>query len=151
MGIIAERDRQAIAKLFEENVVDPVRMVYFTMPKSLIYVPGRPECETCDDVQKLVQEIADLSERITLEVHNIQQSREVAQQYGVDRVPVLVLEGQAKGRVRFLGAPSGYEFMTLIQDIQSVSKGEPALSEATLEALAAITAPIHIKVFVTPT
>jgi len=151
MAIIAERDRQTITQMFDENLTEPVRMVYFTMPKSLIYVPGRADCETCDDVQKLMEEIASFSDKLSLEVHNLQQEREEAAKYGVDRVPVLVLEGQSKGRVRFYGAPTGYEFSTLIQDIQVVSQGEPVLSEATKEALGQITDPIHIRVFVTPT
>src|SRR5437867_9599735 len=56
MAIIAERDRQTITQMFDENLEEPVRLVYFTIPKSLIYVPGRLDCETCDDVQKLMEE-----------------------------------------------------------------------------------------------
>jgi alkyl hydroperoxide reductase subunit AhpF len=151
MAIIADRDRETITQMFDENLDEPVRLVYFTTPKSLIYVPGRLECETCDDVQKLMEEIASFSDKLSLEVHNLQQEREEAARYGVDRVPVLVLEGKAKGRLRFLGAPTGYEFSTLIQDIQLVSKGETALADETKQALEEITDPIHIRVFVTPT
>ena len=76
---------------------------------------------------------------------------DVARSYGVSRVPALVLEGQGNGSVRYFGAPAGYEFATLIQDLQSVSKGEGTLSPETRDALAEIADPIHIQVFVTPT
>jgi alkyl hydroperoxide reductase subunit AhpF len=53
--------------------------------------------------------------------------------------------------VRFLGLPGGYEFSTLLADIVDVSKGCTELADATLEAIRAIEAPVHIQVFVTPT
>ena len=92
-----------------------------------------------------------LSDRLSLEVHNLEQDRDVAQSFKVSRVPALVLTGHEGGSVRYFGAPTGYEFSTLIQDIQSVSKSEGTLAPETREALAAIQEPIHIQVFVTPT
>ena len=32
MAVIQERDRATITRLFEENLVNPVQMVYFTLP-----------------------------------------------------------------------------------------------------------------------
>lgn len=151
MALIQERDRTTISQIFEENLVNPVQMVYFTLPKPLLYVPGRATCETCDDVQTLLEEVVSLSDKLTLDVHNLEQDREVAQSYKVSRVPALVLTGHDGGSVRYFGAPAGYEFSTLIQDIQSVSKSEGTLATETREALAAIQDPIHIQVFVTPT
>ena len=151
MALIAERDRATIAQMFDENLVGPVKLVYFTIPKSLLYVPGRATCETCDDVQHLLEEVVGFSDKLTLEVHNLESEREEAQRYRVDRVPALIVEGSTEGAVRFYGAPAGYEFPTLLQDIQDASKGRTALSEATREAIGAIADPIHLQVFVTPT
>jgi glutaredoxin-like protein len=151
VAIISDKDRAAISQMFEENLVDPVRLVFFTIPKSMLYVPGRADCETCDDVQHLVEEIVDVSDKLTLEVHNLQQEPEVASRYGVAEVPTLILFGPESGGVRYLGAPAGYEFSTLLQDIQQISKGETKLSDETREALAGIEEPLHIRVFVTPT
>ncbi len=53
--------------------------------------------------------------------------------------------------VRFYGIPSGYEFTSLLQAIDAVATGKPELSEKTMEALAKVTEPIHMQVFVTPT
>jgi alkyl hydroperoxide reductase subunit AhpF len=137
--------------MFEENLVDPVRMVYFTIPTSPLVVPGRESCETCDDVQQLVEEVAGISDKLSVEVHHFERERELAQKYGVTRVPALVLATGDEARVRYFGAPAGYEFMTLLQDLQNISKRQTALSQPTRDALAAITDPIHIQVFVTPT
>lgn len=151
MAIISEKDRTAISTMFEENLVGPVRLVYFTIPKSLLYVPGRAQCETCDDVQQLVEEIVQISDKLSLEIHNLERDREEALHYGVAEVPALILLGPESGGVRYLGAPAGYEFSTLLQDIRAISRGETKLSTETREALAEITEPIHIRVFVTPT
>ncbi len=151
MALINERDRATIAKQFEENLVNPVQMIFFTIPTSALYVPGRPGCETCNDVQQLLQEIAGMSEKLSLEIHNLDKEPDVAQRYDVARVPALVLAGHNGGAVRYFGAPAGYEFSTLLQDIQQISKAQTALSTETRQALEAIEEPLHIQVFVTPT
>jgi glutaredoxin-like protein len=151
MALISDRDRAAIEKIFADSLVNPVKMVYFTTPTSALIVPGREQCETCNDVQQLVEELASLSDKLSVEVHNFEREREVAQQYGVARVPALVVAQGDEARVRYFGAPAGYEFSTLISDIQAISTRETALSEETRQALAAIPEPIHVQVFVTPT
>jgi hypothetical protein len=49
------------------------------------------------------------------------------------------------------GLPSGYEFGTLVDAILDVSRGESGLAEETKQALAALSRPVHIQVFSTPT
>lgn len=151
MPIISERDRETITRILAERMVDPVQIIYFTMPTPLLYVPGRPTCPTCADVQRLLEEIASTSDKISLSVHNIETEREEAERYGVERVPAIILTGRARGAVRYFGAPTGTEFPVFIDDLQRVSTGETALAPETREALSAITDPIHLQVFVTPT
>jgi glutaredoxin-like protein len=151
MAFINDKDRETIKQLFDENLVSPVSLIFFTRPTSLLYVPGRETCETCDDVQHLLEEIAEFSAKIMLEVHDLQSDRDAAALYGVDRVPALIVGGQAEGRVRYFGAPMGSEFPNLIHDIVAVSRHETALTDATRQALSAIPEPIHLQVFVTPT
>jgi glutaredoxin-like protein len=152
MPFISDQDRSTIARLFDENLVDPVSLVLFTTPKSLLYVPGMETCETCEDVQKLLEEITGISDKLTLEVHDLKSEREAAERFGVNRVPALILGRDASGgRVRYFGAPTGHEFPNLIRDIAAVSRHETGLSEATREAIGAIPDPIHLQVFVTPT
>jgi alkyl hydroperoxide reductase subunit AhpF len=156
MPLIGEQDRATIAEMFQE-LTNPVRMVLFTIPTSALYVPGRATCETCDQVQQLTEELADISDKVTLEVHHFENERDVARQYGITQVPALVLERPVEdgepdhGRIRYYGAPAGYEFSTLLNDIQLMSRGETELAPQTREVLSAIEEPLHIQVFVTPT
>ena len=46
--------------------------------------------------------------------------------------------------------PAGYEFSSLIEGLRMVSAGDPPLSDATRAALASLTSPVHLQVFVTP-
>ncbi|HFB67527.1 MAG TPA: glutaredoxin, partial [Calditrichae bacterium] len=53
--------------------------------------------------------------------------------------------------IRYYGIPSGYEFGSLLEDIQEVAKGTPALSEESIKLIQQIDKPLRIQVFVTPT
>ena len=128
-----------------------VRILLFTIPTSPLIVPGRETCESCNDVQQLLTEVSELSDKVTLDVRQFARGSEDAQRYGIERVPTILLLGPEDGRVRYLGAPFGHEFATMLQDIIGISKGETKLAEATREAIAAISDPINIQVFVTPT
>src|SRR5687768_12617780 len=106
MPILSDKDKETIAGIFAESLVDPVNVVYFTIPTSKLLVPGRASCETCADVQEIVEEVANTSDKITVEIHNFETDREAAQQHGVDRVPAIIIQGKSQGTVRYYGAPA---------------------------------------------
>jgi glutaredoxin-like protein len=70
---------------------------------------------------------------------------------GIDKIPAIAIIGAEDYGVRFYGIPSGYEFTSLLLAIKAVAAGKPELSEEGLQALAELTEPIHMQVFVTPT
>ena len=53
--------------------------------------------------------------------------------------------------IRFSGIPSGYEFTTIIEAINMVSKGDSGLKEKSKQKLKAVNKPLHIQVYITPT
>jgi hypothetical protein len=69
----------------------------------------------------------------------------------IDRVPAIVFESRGIGRLRMLGVPAGYEFMSVIEAIQLASTGASGLSEESKAQLAQLREPIDIQVFSTPT
>src|SRR5258706_11752778 len=148
MALLAQADRDTISQMFE-GLVDPVQILLFTIPTSPLIVPGRETCESCNDVQQLLTEVSELSDKLVLDVHQFVRGSEDAQKYGVERVPTILLLGPEDGRLRYLGAPFGHEFATMLQDIIGISRGETKLAEATREALAAISEPVNIQVVVT--
>ncbi|RMG27296.1 MAG: glutaredoxin, partial [Methanobacteriota archaeon] len=77
--------------------------------------------------------------------------KEVAEKYGIDKIPATIIMGDKDYGIRFYGIPSGYEFSTLLEDIIMVSHRDSGLSPKTREKIAAIDTPLHFQVFVTPT
>ena len=150
MRMIAERDSQTIREHFNDNMTGDVEIIMFTERPSLIFVPGRETCETCEDTRMLLEEVSALSEKVKLTVHELAAAREQASDLGIDRVPAFVLKGAAKGSVRFFGMPSGYEFSAFIGDLVDASKGETDLSDDTRAFLGSLTEDLNIKVFTTP-
>ena len=142
MAMISDKDRQFLQGHLAEHLVDPVVIKYFTQTIS---------CQFCTETGQLLEEVADLSDLIELQVHNFVTDKEIAEEYGIQRIPATVIMGKQDYGIRFYGIPSGYEFNTLIEDIVAVSQQEPGLLEETLEQLARIQEPVHMQVFVTPT
>jgi alkyl hydroperoxide reductase subunit AhpF len=101
------------------------------------------------------EELAELSDKITLEVYDFVDDKEVAEQYNIDKIPATVVmkggDGAKDYNIRYFGIPSGYEFSSLIEDIMMVSAEDSGLSETTKEYLASLSEPVHLQVFVTPT
>lgn len=150
MAFISDADRNRIREHFDANLAGDVEIVMFTQRESPIIIPFQGQCETCSDTRKLLEEVASLSDRLTLTVHDIGAATEEAADLGIDRVPAFVLKGSARGRVRFFGIPSGYEFSALIADLVDTSTGTTALSETTRLNLAVLAEDVNIKVFTTP-
>jgi alkyl hydroperoxide reductase subunit AhpF len=150
MGFISDADKETIRNHFADSLTGDVEIVMFTEHESPIIIPGKEPCETCKPTQEILEEVSSLSDKLKLTVHEISTAKEQAFALGINRVPAFVFEGAARGRVRFFGIPSGYEFSALIADLVDVSNGSTDLSEATREYLSALTEDVNIKVFTTP-
>ena len=150
MQIIPQEDQEYIRTLFSEKLVNEVTLRFYTQRESAIVVPGQ-ECETCEGTHQLLNELVALSDKLVLDIHDFYAEREQALSEGIREIPAIVLEGENKGKVHFIGVPAGYEFSTLIEDLVDVSRGTTGLEFHSREVLAELTEPVHIQVFVTPT
>ena len=120
----------------------PVRLVFFTQTFG---------CDTCLPARQAADRIAALSERVTVEEHNLVLDREQVAEYGVERAPALAVVGTQDAGMRYYGIPDGYEIESLVDAIEIAAGGGPALSDETLDALDALDRDVHLRVFVTPT
>jgi glutaredoxin-like protein len=114
------------------------------------------ECQFCKETRQIVEEVADLSDKITAEVYNFVTDKAMADMYGIDKIPAIAIlrvdDGEDRDYgIRFYGIPSGYEFTSIIEDIMDVSRGQSGLMPKTIESVASLTEPVHFQVFVTPT
>jgi glutaredoxin-like protein len=148
MRLIPEKDAESLRQFLAARLVGPVTIDYYTTPAAQ-RVTGRAPfaCPTCQEGRDLLEDVAALSDRITLRVHEGGTGMEPPD----ERVPALVLSGAAKGRVRFFGVPTGLEFAALLEGLTTVARGTSQLTTATKEALETLVRDVHIQVFVTPT
>ncbi|MCE2541181.1 MAG: hypothetical protein J4G16_12605 [Acidobacteria bacterium] len=120
----------------------PVRLVFFTQTFG---------CDTCLPARQAADRIAALSERVTVEEHNLVLDHEQVAEYGVEWAPALAVVGTQDVGMRYYGIPDGYEIESLVDAIEIAGGGGPALSDETLDALDALDRDVHLRVFVTPT
>ncbi|MBC7319754.1 thioredoxin family protein [bacterium] len=149
MAFISEKDRNYLRDVFTRELVNNVRLVFFTQKLGL-FVPG-VECEYCRETGELLKELSETSDKIKLEVYDFISDEEMVKRYGIERIPAIVIAGEEDYGIRFYGIPSGYEFSSLIETIIDVSKRETKLSKEVKERLARIDKDVVIQVFVTPT
>ena len=145
MSLLNADIQQQVVQEFVD-LVHPVKMVVFTQEN---------ECQYCRETRSLIEVVATLSDKLSVEVYMFHPDDEMAQTYDIDKIPAVAIVAAGDDAkdygIRFYGIPSGYEFSSLIEDIVMVSQRESGLSHETKDELAALTKPLHFQVFVTPT
>ncbi|MGC8589591.1 protein disulfide oxidoreductase [Athalassotoga sp.] len=146
-ALLSEEDRKYLVDLFEKELKGEVKILFFGSKK-------KEECEYCDLTEQILQELAETSNKITIESHDFDDEEALAKKYNVEMVPaILMLDSADKDmRIKYYGIPSGYEFSSLIEDVVATSKnGTVELSPDTIKKLEDIKEPLKLQVFVTPT
>lgn len=148
MSLLDAKIKEQVQEMFKQ-LINPVKIVVFTQD-SLISIPGL-ECETCKDNRLLMEEVASLSDKISIEVYDFVKDKEKVAEYKIDKIPATVIRGENDHGIRIYGMPAGYEFPTLLSAIRNVSTLNTELSDVSKDKIKAATRPIHIQVFVTLT
>ena len=149
--MIPLREQDYIRDRFAKELKSRVKIDYFTQRASQLYVPGREECAHCEETQQLLEEVASLSDRVQLTVHDLAAAADEAKKLGVDKVPGIVLRGPANRPLRFFGMPGGNEFPNFIETIIETSKPKVELGAEAAKQLKKLKDKVSITVHVTPT
>ena len=139
--MLRDEDRKFLKEKFEKMLENRVRLLLFTSEDS----------EYSRLTESLLKEVEKLSEKIELEVYDI--NSEDAKIRNVIHVPTTILtdeNDELDSRVRFLGIPSGYEFTTLVKDILFISTHHLEIMNSTIRELEKIENDLRIEIFVTP-
>jgi alkyl hydroperoxide reductase subunit AhpF len=144
VSLLSEHDRHAVREHLAP-IQHPVTLLLFTQ------TIGAPE--TALMARQVLDELASLNDLIRVEEVNFVLEKDRAAQYGIDHIPAIVLlSNDVDTRMRFLGAPAGYEFMSLIEAVILAGTDDSQLDAQSRELIAAnVNAPLEIQVFVTPT
>jgi alkyl hydroperoxide reductase subunit AhpF len=144
MALLSDADR-ATVRAHLAGLANPVKMLLFTQT---IAAP-----ETALIAREVLDEVVGLNDLISLEEVNVVLEKDRAAAYGIDRIPaVAMLRGEEDTRIRFLGAPAGYEFVSLVDAVALAGSDGSGLSETSRALIAEhVSSPLDIRVFVTPT
>ncbi len=152
MALLAPDDQQRLRDEFA-GMTRRVHLVFFTQALG---------SETCLVTRQILDELPPLSDRIVIDEVNFVLEPERASEFGIDRVPAIAVAYEDSSddaasaplrdaRMRFLGAPAGYEFVSLVEAV-AIAGGRPTeLSDASLAQLTALDRPVTMRVFTTPT
>lgn len=142
--LLSEQDRLTV-RTHLAAITQPVTLLFFTQTF------GEPE--TALATKQILQELVSLNDHLSLEEANFVLDKDRAGEFGIEQIPaVVLLRDGVDTRIRFIGAPAGYEFMSLVEAVLLAGTGESGLTADSKALIAAhVTQPIDIKVFVTPT
>jgi alkyl hydroperoxide reductase subunit AhpF len=143
MALLSDQDREVVRSHLA-GLAHDVRLLLFTQ------TIGGPE--TGMIAKQILDELAGLHERLSVEDVNYVLEKERAAAYGVERIPaIVVLRDGEDTRIRFYGAPAGYEFMSLVEAVILAGGDDSGLAPESKSLIAGVTQPVNIEVFVTPT
>lgn len=144
-------------KLLNQKIIQQVRDAFADLqqPVDLLFFGRKNDCDYCEDTLQLLREVVEISEKLSLQVYDLDDDAEVAEHYNVDKVPGLVLVARDGDTItdygiRYAGIPAGHEFSSLIFDLIRVSQRDSGLDTATREFLHGVQEPVNLMVFVTP-
>lgn len=136
-----------VREVFNQTLQEPVQILFFG---------STSRCEYCEPTLSLLNEIAPLSDNLSINTFDVDKDPQTAEKYRVDKTPGIVIASKNGDEItdhgiRYAGMPSGHEFTSLINDIIMVSQRSSGLNDETRSFLSTIDQEILLQVFVTPT
>ncbi len=143
MALLSPQDEQVL-KHHLSPITKPVSLLLFTQT-----IGGS---ESGMVAKQVLDELAHLHDKITIVEKNFILDVDDRSKYGIDKSPaIVVLSDGQDTRMRFFGAPTGYEFVPLVEAVLLAGTGNLELSEETIALLAGVDTPLNLQVFSTPT
>ena len=120
MALLGPKEQEIVRERLA-NLTRDVEMVLFTDSSTLI-APGKEPCLYCKETKQLLEELSALSDKLHLVVYDLAtpEGKEKAGAYKVEAAPTLILreKGSEAINLRYRGIPAGYEFASLLEDIE---------------------------------
>lgn len=136
--------------MIDENLLDIMRrdLEHMKNPVRLIVFTRDIGCETCPDTVGLGRAIKARSPKIALEVYDHVMDRDKSEQYNVQNVPAIVVQGGDGRLVRFYGLMESVFLRVLLDTILAVSEGKVWFPEDVRRTLSHLEREVPVQVFV---
>jgi alkyl hydroperoxide reductase subunit AhpF len=143
MALLSAQDEQVL-KQHLAAIEKPVTLLLFTQAIGA--------SESAAVTRQVLGEVARLNDKISIVEKNFILDADDRARYGVDKSPAIVIlaDGQDT-RMRMFGAPTGFEFVGLVEAVLIAGTGKLDLQDETLALIATVDKPTYIQVFSTPT
>jgi thiol-disulfide isomerase/thioredoxin len=99
-------------KLLENEITRQVQEAFKQLkePAQVLFFGKKEDCQYCQDTLQLIEEVVALSDKLGLEVHDIDDELALAQQYRIDKTPGFMIAGKDGDQIldygiRFAGIP----------------------------------------------
>ena len=143
MGLLSPQD-ETVLKQHLSGVTRPVQLLLFTQAFG--------GSESGPVAKRILTEVAALNDKITVVEKSFVLDVDDKAKYKLEKAPaIVILSDDVDTRMRFYGAPSGYEFVGLVEAILVAGTGKIDLEPETMGWIQAVSTPTHIQVFSTPT
>ena len=124
------------------NMGAPVKLVFFA------HSLGR---ETCLPARQIVDRLASLSDRISIEEFSLVLDKDQLEAYGIQRALAIAVVGGGDTGLRVYGVPDGHELVSLVESVLLVASGDSGLSDESrvlIPAVAAVEYPDLVRRYV---
>ena len=125
---LASAERAQIRQQFQA-IEGPLKLEYYHQSPRRVLVAGRPDKPTCAIAQQLYEEIAALSEHISLTVYEHEEAVEQVRRHDIIDVPCVLIRGELNRPLRFYGAPNGHLLVAMIRAmvLASTRQAQPSV------------------------
>ena len=111
---LAGSERAQIRQQFAA-IEGPLKLEYYHQSPRRVMVPGRPDKPSCELAKELYEEIAELSDHISLTIYEHEESQEQVKRRDIVDVPCVLIRGELNRPLRFYGAPNGHLLVAMIR------------------------------------
>ncbi len=129
-----------IAELLRARLPNPVRIVHFDSGS-----------EAARQQKRFLEALAQLSDRLALEVRDLDKDADLARDLGIDKAPATAVLGAKDHGIRFYGLTAGYEFASFLEAILMASSGLSGLEPELERWAGGIATSTHLEILVTLT
>lgn len=138
--LIDKKTKQVLAEKLQQELQDEVNLSIFV---------GQENKGYCDFTLQLGEELNELASRI-MNPNVYQIGSDEAIKLGIVSSPTILIGWDKGYKVKYTGAPAGYEAEGFIETISLISRGESGLQKASKDKLKEIDKDVLIQVFITP-
>src|SRR3990172_6711447 len=136
--MLSERSLEVI-KAYSNRLNKPVRLVLFTSDRG---------CAACPEMTGLARAIKAHFDKLALEPYDLVMDRDKSNQYGIERVPAIVLQGGDGEVATFYGLVEDVLLTLFLDTIQSLSNTKVWFPEDVRRVLRHLDHDVGIRVFV---